>query len=132
MPINYQLPLGTLPVVRNSLDEQVGADVEECCQLFGLRFANGALAVEYLGRNSFRSEDFPQVLLHQIAGLHQMVKCLLRTGLRNGMAAFLIILNQYRQEFGQLLFFAGSVIAFVKTQKLAGQPFTFLIRPDDR
>src|SRR2546427_12714060 len=60
-----------------------------------------------------------------------MVKCLPRTGLRNGMAAVLIILNQYRQEFGQLLFFAGSVLAFVKTQKLAGQPFTFLIRPDD-
>src|SRR2546429_3916120 len=66
-----QLPWSTLPVVRNSLDEQVGADVEECCQLFGLRFANGALAVEYLGRNSFRSEDFPEVLLHQIASLHR-------------------------------------------------------------
>lgn len=58
MPINYQLPLGTLPVVRNSLDEQVGADVEECCQLFGLRFANGALAVEYLGRNPFDPKIF--------------------------------------------------------------------------
>src|SRR5438876_11278249 len=88
-----QLPWSTLPVVRNSLDEQVGADVEECCQLFGLRFANGALAVEYLGRNSFRSEDFPEVLLHQIASLHYMVKCLPRTGLPNGMASFLIILN---------------------------------------
>lgn len=45
------------------LNEEVGADVEEGGQLLGLRFADGTLAVEYLGGNSFGVEDSPEVLL---------------------------------------------------------------------
>ena len=45
------------------LNEEVGADVEEGGQLLGLRLADGTLAVEYLGGNSFRAEKSPEALL---------------------------------------------------------------------
>jgi len=66
------------------LDEQVGGDVEEGGELFGLGFANRTLAVKNLGRNSFGTEDFPKVFLREAAGFHQMLKRLVRTGLGDG------------------------------------------------
>src|SRR5580704_7713494 len=60
-----------------------------------------------------------------------MVKGLLRAGLPNGIAALLVLINEHGQEFSELLFLGGSVIELVKTQKLAGQAFAFLIRADN-
>ena len=82
----------------DSLNEEVGADVEEGGQLLGLRFADGTLAVEYLGGNSFGAEDSPEVLLRQITGLHQVPKDLLRAGFADGIAALFIPKNAFERR----------------------------------
>ena len=61
--------------------------------------------MEDLGSDAFRSEEFPEVLLGEVASLHEMVKRLLRAGLADGIAALLVIVNQDGQQFGELFFF---------------------------
>ena len=41
---------------------------------FCVSFADRALAVKDLGSGSFRTENFPKVLLSQVACFHQMMK----------------------------------------------------------
>jgi hypothetical protein len=75
------------------LDEQVGADVEEGGEFFGLGFADGALAVEDLGGDSFRSEKLPEVFLCQVACFHQMLQRVLWAGFADGIATLFVFVN---------------------------------------
>ena len=46
-------------IMRDSINEQLHADVEEFCQFPGLSFADGSLAMKYFGSDPFGSEDLP-------------------------------------------------------------------------
>jgi hypothetical protein len=69
--------------------------------------------------------------LRQIAGLHQMLKCLLRACFPNRIAPLLVLVNEHGQQFGKFLFFWRGVLTFVETQQLVRETFGFLIRVDD-
>src|SRR5438876_10727337 len=105
--------------------------MEKLSEFFGLRFADGALPVKYLGSNPFRAKYFPEVFLSQAARLHQMLECPLWTCFPNWIAPLLVLVNEHGQQFGEFLFFWRRVLTFVETQQLVRETLGFLIRADD-
>lgn len=114
-------------VLSSRLDEQVGADVEEIGEFAGMRFADGALAVDDFGGNALGAEDLPQVLLGQLAGLHQMEQCLARAGFADRVAAGFVLIDQNGQKPGKLLFLGRRIFAFVETQQFSGQAVALFV-----
>src|SRR5256885_13858641 len=87
--------------------------------------------MEHLGSNAFRSEDFPEIFLSEVASLHEMVKSLPGTGLGDGIAALLVSVNQDSQQFGKFFFFRRESLDFIQPKQFTGEALAFVIRTDD-
>src|SRR5271168_2031724 len=86
------------------LEKRCGGNTESFAQFLDVGFVEGAFLVQDFGYDALGAEDWDQVFLAEVIGVHQRAQDFQWPSIRNGMMLFFVRFDQGHQDFGVLLF----------------------------